>query len=164
MRAAKNLVVKHYHKKFKKETMDWICLLFICTTFHKLEKLMQSLFVILNCEKNSKVVKHHFDKLQQKVHEQHDLPSWQEDEVESDDLEDENFLDPTIAIHKKQETYSNFYIYFNQQLNNFLSSQMFDAHQMFPATIKTIAIFIAIKNFVKKLSPLSSAEFVVPQN
>ena len=151
MRAAKGLVLKHYNKKFKKEAMYWICLLFNCTTFNELEKLMQSLFVILNCEKNSKIIKQHFDKLQQKVHEQHDLPSWQEDEVESDDLEDEDFLDPTIAIDKKQEISSNFYIHFNQQLNNFLSSQLFDAHQMFPADNQKYRNVYCNKEFCEKI-------------
>ena len=151
MRAAKSLVVKHYNKKFKKEAMYWICLLFNCTTFDELEKLMQSLFVLLNCEKNSKVVKQHFDKLQQKVHEQHDLRSWQEDEVESDDLEDADFLDPTIAIDKKQEISSNFYIHFNQQLNSFLSSQMFDAHQMFSADNQKYRNVYCNKEFCEKI-------------
>ena len=131
--------------------MYWICLLFNCTTFDELEKVIQRLFVIFNCEKNSKAVKQHFDKLQQKVHEQHDLPSWQEDEVESDDLEDEDFLDPTIAIDKKQETSSNFYIHFNQQLNNFLSSQMFGAHQMFPADDQKYRNVYCNKEFCEKI-------------
>jgi len=64
MRAAKCLVTKYYHKRFKNEVMFWIALLFSCSTLDEIDNVIRSLIVVLNCEKTSKIVRQHFQNLQ----------------------------------------------------------------------------------------------------
>ena len=42
MRAAKILVTKHYAKRFRKEAMHWISLIFSSSTFDELNKLFKA--------------------------------------------------------------------------------------------------------------------------
>ena len=128
MRAAKIMVTKHY-KKHKKEAMYWISVLFSCLTFDELENVVESLIVILNCEKTSTLVKEHFERLRQKQL-QHYLPPFDDEESENAEVfEHDDFSYATAATDQKQELNSKFYVYFNQQLHNFVSSETFNAHQ-----------------------------------
>ena len=128
MRAAKIMVAKHY-KKHKKEAMYWISVLFNCSTFDELENVIESLVIILNCENTSILVKKHFERLRQKQLQLCLPPSDDEGFEDVEVFEHDDFSYATVATDQKQELNSKFFIYFNQQLHNFVSSQASSAHQ-----------------------------------
>ena len=133
MRAAKILVTQHYSKKFRKEIMYWISLLYASSTFDKSKKVMQSLIVLLNCEKNSNFVKKYFEKLRQRNLGESLASLWDERDLESSEhIAPHDFLEAPRCIDEKQELNSNFYFFFKNRLHSFIAFPIFRDHQKPP--------------------------------
>ena len=116
MRAAKILVTKHYIKKFRKVVMYGIYLIYASTTFDELKSVMRSVIKILNCEKNSKLVKDHFEKLRQKQLDQNLLSLWDDHNWKGQKhIVPYDFLEAPRSINEKQELNSKFCWFFERQ-------------------------------------------------
>ena len=152
MRAAKILVTKHYNKKFRKVVMYWISLIYASTTFDELKRVMRSVIVILNCEKNSKLVKHHFEKLRQKRLDQNLLSLWDDHHWKGEKhIVPYDFLEAPRPIDEKQELNSKFCWFFERQLESFIASFIFSDDQKPPFNDdKTNNVYFD-RNFCKRL-------------
>ena len=130
MRAAKILVTKHYAKRFRKEAMYWISLIFSSSTLDELKQVVQSVIVLLNCETTSNLVKMHFEHLQEKALLQNSLPPWNKCVSEDQDLvASDDYLATSKVVDDKQELNSPFYCHAKKELNAFISSETFRIHQ-----------------------------------
>ena len=55
MRAAKNFVFKYYKCTYKSVAMFWVNVFFSVTSFNQLESVMDSIMVVTNCERTSRL-------------------------------------------------------------------------------------------------------------
>ena len=133
MRAAKVMAKKFYYGKLYHAAMFWISLLFNCTSLHEMKEIVDSIYILTNCEMTSPLLERHFKLLKERQEQAFfaceftGKDSNEDEKGTNDDVQD--FYLKSVNEDTKQEQNSPFWEYFQQQYEEFLLSEEYGRHR-----------------------------------